>query len=176
MSSLQGLGQPVSESYLAFQVLDLSLWVVDILTRTRKLLRGHPLAPGGGDVQQLLTQAGQLVLQVDDHGVFVLGFELKIRQTGDFFAQQQNQFILRGGGGVTGGGPGGEVKPTQTHTGGEWCHSFWQVRAGGGGQGTGAGAGVGVAGGGRRSSLSLSLGKPHGDKSLVKRISLCPDS
>ena len=133
VSSLQGLGQLVSESYLVFQVLDLSLWVVDVFIWTRKLLRGHPLAPGGGCIQQLLTQAGQFILQVYDHGVFVLGFEFKIRETGDFFSQQQNYFILQGG--QAGSSLGVRLwarRSPSKHAHEEGCHSFWKARAGGG--------------------------------------------
>lgn len=79
MSRLLGLSPLVPKSYLAFQVLDLFLFGIDVFVQHLKLLRDLPLTlPGGGCLRQLLAQAGHFVLQAGYDGIFVLRVKFKI--------------------------------------------------------------------------------------------------
>ena len=85
-----------------------------VFLQNLELGRDHPLIlPGGGCFRQLLAQVGHFVLKVHDHGIFVFGFEFEIRETADFFSQQQNYFILGGGqmGSLVGVGLGVRLGP-----------------------------------------------------------------
>lgn len=120
-----------SPTYLVFQALDLSPFGIDVFIQNLELTLS-----GRGGLRQPLTQAGHFVLQVRYHGVFVFRFKFKIRETADFFPQQQNDFILGGGqmGSVPGVGLGRKAEPTFKNVGKTRCNSFGRVRTGGEGK------------------------------------------
>lgn len=90
------------------------------------------MLPGGGGVRQPLTQAGHFVLQASYHGVFVLRFQLKIRESADFFSQQQNDFILgEARRDVTRCGSQCKAETIKKNLGKTQCNSFGKVRAAG---------------------------------------------